>query len=148
MQICKSQRRHHGGSVRAEMSKSRSQLAPYHRKLAADLRNSLGLDEPAITGIIDAIQVPDHRFLDKAAAFQFRKSWPAISDDEIVLAAKVGDQARALASGDRDAGADLASLISYFSSDILAQLFHDYGRRLPYARDANLDHLSAESELR
>lgn len=38
-----------------------------------------------------------------------------------------------MALGDRDAGTDLASTISYFSSDILAQLFHDYGRRLPYA---------------
>ncbi len=119
-----------------------SQLAPYHRKLAADLRNSLGLDEPTITGIIDAIQVPDHRFLEKAAAFQFRKSWPGIRDDAIALAVKVGDQARALALGDRNAGADLASLISYFSSDILAQLFHDYGRRLPYAGFGTMVELS------
>jgi hypothetical protein len=109
------------------------QIAPYHRKLAVSLKTALGLDEPTITAIIDAIQVPEHRFLEKAAAFQFRKSWPANHHDAVALAAKVGDQGRALARGDRDAGAELASLISYFSSDILAQLFHDHGRRLPYA---------------
>lgn len=109
------------------------QLAPYHRKLGADLKATLGMDEATITKIIDAIQVPEHRFLEKAATFQFRKSWPSNRDDAVVLAAKVGVQARALALGDRDAGTDLAGMISYFSSDILAQLFHDYGRRLPYA---------------
>src|SRR5690606_3782277 len=106
-------------------------IAPYHRKLAANLKTDLGLDEPTITDIIDAIQVPEHRFLEKAAAFQFRKSWPNNRDGAVALAIAVGDQGRALAQGDREAGADLASLISYFSSDILAQLFHDYGRRLP-----------------
>jgi hypothetical protein len=108
-------------------------LAPYHRKLAANLKTDVGLDEPTITRIIDAIKVPEHRFLEKAVAFQFRKSWPANRDGAVALAIAFGDQGRALAQGDRDAGADLASLISYFSSDILAQLFHDYGRRLPYA---------------
>lgn len=110
-----------------------NQPAPYHRKLGADLKTTLDLDELTIAGIIDAIQVPEHRFLEKAATFQFRKLWPANRDDAVALAAKVGGQARALALGDRDAGTDLANMISYFSSDILAQLFHDYGRRLPYA---------------
>lgn len=114
-------------------SKKDNQLAPYHRKLGADIKNTLGLDEPAITDIIDAIRVPEHRFLEKAATFQFRKLWPVNRDDAVALAHNVGGQARALAAGDRAAGADLASMISYFSSDILAQLFHDYGRRLPYA---------------
>lgn len=110
-----------------------NQLAPYHRKLAIDLESNLGLDEPTITTIIDALQVPNHRFLEKAAAFQYRKLWPANLDAAVSVAVKVGNQARALAQGERDAGGDLASLISYFSSDILAQLFHDYARRLPYA---------------
>ena len=118
------------------------QPAPYHRKLAADLKTALGLDEPTITGIIDALQVPEHRFLEKAASFQFRKSWPSNCDDAVVLAVKVGDEARALDRGDRDTGADLGGLISYFSSDILAQLFHDYARRLPYASFETMVELS------
>ena len=119
-----------------------NQLAPYHRKLAADLDNILGLDESTINGIIVALHVPEHRFLEKAAAFQFRKSWPGNYDSAISLAVKVGDQARALAQGDRDAGASLNGLISYFSSDILAQLFNDYAQRLPYAGFETLVDLS------
>ncbi|KPL68480.1 hypothetical protein SZ64_10390 [Erythrobacter sp. SG61-1L] len=110
-----------------------NQLAPYHRKLATDLKSNLELDEPTVTAIIDALQVPKHRFLEKAATFQYRKLWPANSDDAVSLAFEVGSQARALDQGDREAGSNLANLISYFSSDILAQLFHDYARRLPYA---------------
>lgn len=108
-------------------------LAPFHQKLANDLRSNLDLDEQTIISVIDALQVPKHRFLAKAATFQYRKSWPANSDDAVSLALKFGDQARALEQGERDAGSELASLISHFSSDILAQLFHDYARRLPYA---------------
>lgn len=110
-----------------------NQIAPYFRKIVADLKATLDLDEPATSSVIAALHVPEHRFLEKAAAFQFRKSWPATRDDAQLLAVKVGEQARALARGDRDGGADLGNMISYFSSDILAQLFHDYARRLPYA---------------
>lgn len=121
-------------SVDRHLPKSKeNQLAPYHRKLSIDLKSSLGLDDSTITIIIDALQVKNHRFLEKAATFQYRKLWPANLDGAVSLALKVGDQARALAEGDRDAGGDLGSLISHFSSDILAQLFHDYARRLPYA---------------
>lgn len=119
-----------------------NQPAPYHRKLATDLKSNLDLDDLTITTIIDALQVPNHRFLEKAAAFQYRKSWPANPDGAASLAIEVGNQARALDKGDRDAGGDLANLISHFSSDILAQLFHDYARRLPYAGFATMVELS------
>lgn len=110
-----------------------NQVAPYHGNIAADLKETLGLDEPTTTAVIAALQVPEHRFLEKAAAFQFRKLWPTNRDDAQSLAIKVGEQARALALGDRDGGADLDKRISHFSSDILAQLFNDYRRRVPYA---------------
>jgi hypothetical protein len=110
-----------------------NQLAPYHRKLATDLKTTIGLDEQTIAEVIDAIRVPEHRFLEKAAAFQFRKLWPAKRDNAVSLATTIGLQARALTQGDRKTGEELASLISHFSSDILAQLFHDYAQRLPYA---------------
>lgn len=110
-----------------------NQRAPYYQKLARDLKSNLNLDEPTIITVINALQVPNHRFLEKAATFKYRKSWPSNPDCAVSLALEVGNQARALAQGDRDEGSDLAKLISHFSSDILAQLFHDYARRLPYA---------------
>jgi hypothetical protein len=110
-----------------------NQVAPYHSNIATDLKKYLGLDEPTTTAVIAALQVPEHRFLEKAAAFQYRKLWPANRDDAQSLAIVVGEQARALAEGDRDGGADLDKRISHFSSDILAQLFNDYRRRVPYA---------------
>ena len=110
-----------------------NQIAPYHGNIAADLKETLGLDEPTTTAVVAALQVPEHRFLEKAAAFQFRKLWPANRDDAQSLAIKVGEQARALALGDRDGGADLDKRISHFSSDILAQLFNDYADRFDEA---------------
>jgi hypothetical protein len=119
-----------------------SQFEPYHQKLAKDLKGILDLDELTITNIIDSLKVPSHRFLEKAATFQFRKSWPSGAESAISLACSLGSQARALERGDRDTGKDLADLISHFSSDILAQLFHDYARRLPYAGFDTLVRLS------
>lgn len=110
-----------------------NQIAPYHENIAVDLKKALGLDEPTIAAVIAALQVPEHRFLEKAAAFHFRKLWPATRDDANLLAITIGKQARALAQGDRDGGADLDNRISHFSSDIIAQLFNDYRRRVPYA---------------
>jgi hypothetical protein len=110
-----------------------NQLEPYHRKLVMDLKSKLDLDDTTIKTIIDALYVPNNRFLEKACSFQYRKSWPTNLDDAVSLAFEVGQQARALDQGDRDVGSDLANLISYFSSDILAQLFHDYARRVPYS---------------
>lgn len=110
-----------------------SQIEPYHRKLVMDLKSKLDLEDTTINAIVDALHVPNNRFLEKAASFQYRKSWPTNLDSAVSLAFEVGKQARALDQGDRDIGSDLANLISYFSSDILAQLFHDYARRVPYS---------------
>jgi hypothetical protein len=119
-----------------------NQFAPYHLKLSKDLKSSLILDDATITTIIDALQVQNHRFLEKAAAFQYRKLWPTDRETAMTIAAEVGNQARALEEGDRDAGGELAKLISHFSSDILAQLLNDYARRLPYAGFDTLIELS------
>lgn len=105
----------------------------YLKSLASDLASTVGADDEAITEIVSRLSLPNRRFLEKAAVFYFRKNWPNNSADAFALASLAGDQARALANGDREAGAELARLISHFGSDILAQLHRDHQQRVPYA---------------
>lgn len=105
----------------------------YLKSIASDLSATIAADEKTTSEVLRRLALPERRYLEKAAAFYFRKNWPATPIDALELASRAGDQARALARGDREAGADLARTISYFDSDILAQLHRDHQRRVPYA---------------
>lgn len=104
----------------------------YLKKLASDLASTVAADDRVVADVMRLLSLPERRFLEKAAVFYFHKNWPATSTDALTLAALAGGQARALADGDREAGADLAKLISHFDSDILAQLHRDHQQRVPY----------------
>ena len=109
------------------------QARPFHRRLLGDLTSIPGVDTDKAREIITALGVPEHLFLDKAATFYFRKNWPRGATEALKLGTSAGHQARALAAGEKSQGADLHQLIAHFDSDILAQLYHDYRRRVPYA---------------
>ena len=106
---------------------------PFHRKLLGELAAIPGVDRDKAAEVIAALSVPEHLFLDKAATFYFRKNWPNGAVEALELAASAARQARALAAGDKANGVDLHQLIAHFDSDILAQLYHDYRRRVAYA---------------
>lgn len=103
-----------------------------NRRLREDLRLIPGFSSDDVEEVLNAILVPDHVFLEKAASFAFRKSWPKNRDAALSLAQKLGTQARALAAGDRATGRELSDFIAHWSSDILAQLYYDFRRRVPY----------------
>ena len=114
----------------------------YLKTIASDLAMTVAADEQTVIEVVRLLSLPGRRFLEKAAAFFFRKNWPSSSADALALAALVGGQARALALGDRVAGADLAKIISHFDSDILAQLHRDHQQRVPYAGFGTIVELS------
>jgi hypothetical protein len=109
------------------------QIRPFHRRLLGDLNAVPGVDTDKAVEVIAALSVPEHLFLDKAATFYFRKNWPEGAAEALGLAASAARQARALAAGEKSKAADLHQLIAHFGSDMLAQLYRDYGRRVPYA---------------
>lgn len=126
--------RNYWKAIEADIPTSRDKQArPFHRRLYGDLVETLGLEKEGAAKVIAAISVPEHLFLDKAATFYFRKNWPKGRSEALDLAASAASQARALAAGDKSSGTELRQLIAHFDSDILAQLYHDYRQRVPYA---------------
>lgn len=108
-------------------------MRPFHRKLISDLTARASFSQTQAEEICFKLSVPDHLFLDKAATFLFRKKWPRSFIEGIEAAAAAGDQARLLAAGERKGAEELERVIGHFGSDILAQLFYEYQRRVPYA---------------
>jgi hypothetical protein len=109
------------------------QVRPFHHRLLRDLTEIPGVDEDKAAEVVAALSVAEHLFLDKAATFYFRKNWPKRPAEALDLAGSAACQARALEAGNKAKGADLRQLIAHFDSDILAQLYHDYRQRVPYA---------------
>jgi hypothetical protein len=101
-------------------------------KLREDLKLIPTIAAQEIDAILGFLALPNHLFLEKAASFYFRKHWPRTPDQALALAERVGAQARALAEGNRAQGKELHDLIQHWGSDILAQLYYDFRRRVPY----------------
>jgi hypothetical protein len=101
-------------------------------RLRDDLTSIAGLKGSEAEELAEALAVPEHLFLEKAATFYVRKNWPKTSQDATALTLKAGSMARALARGDKSAGRELHDFIQHWGSDILAQLYHDFRRRVPY----------------
>lgn len=122
-------------SVQNDLLASRATDAPtpFGEQLERDLLGLPGMDRDGTRAVAQELRVDDHLFLEKAAHFHFRKRWPSTVEQALELARGAGAQARALAAGDREGGSDLRQTIRYFGSDILAQLYHDFQRRVPYA---------------
>jgi hypothetical protein len=116
-----------------------------HNRFKEDLKAISGIASGDVEAVIAALEVPDHLFLEKAASFYFRKKWPKSAAQAVELARHAGDQARALAVGHRDGGKELHDLISHWGSDILAQLYYDFRRRVPYTGFPTLVTLSQGS---
>lgn len=102
------------------------------KRLNEDLKLIPGMGEADIKKVLSAMSLPTNLFLEKAAVFYFRKNWPKLPDQAIAFALRAGEQAKALANGDRAGGQDLHDMIAHWGSDILAQLYHDFRRRVPY----------------
>lgn len=111
-------------------------------RLREDLRLIPGIKSVEVDRILQDLSVPDHLFLEKAGTFYFRKHWPKSAEQALELAQNAGSQARALAGGDRSGGKELHALIQHWGSDILAQLYYDFRRRVPYTSFSTMVTLS------
>jgi len=115
---------------------------PYLKKLISDLVNTGRTDEEQAKQIADMLRLPDHIYLEKASVFQFRKRWPKKSIEALKLADVISKEALSLKEGRKDSENGLAGTISYFGSDILAQLYQDFRRPVPYTGFRTLIDLS------
>ncbi|MBN8807022.1 MAG: hypothetical protein J0I47_02105 [Sphingomonas sp.] len=110
-----------------------SRLRPYLQRLKSDLLRIRGITPEVADDILAEMEIPENFYLEKAAVFYFRKRRPRTSDEAVELAQRAAAQARALLNGRREDARELSQLIAHFDSDILAQLYRDFRKRVPYS---------------
>lgn len=91
--------------------------------------------------ILETLRLKDHPLLEKVNLLVFYKK-ASKGKDLVALAESIKRDALALMASGAGAASKYHDLYSHFSSDLLAQLYRDYGRKPVYAGLKTLVHLS------
>lgn len=124
-------------SSREDATKDR----PYFERLKGHLADVFGKQpEDVYAPIVDMMRLEDFPLVEKLNILQLYKSWG--SPKKILESAKsIQENARLYTTG-MPASKEYTQTFEHFDSDLLAQLFRDYGRKIPYSGLDTLIHLS------
>jgi hypothetical protein len=110
---------------------SSGQPRPHLRRLAEQLTKEFGSGSEVPARVVEALSVPISPLLEKANVVRFYKSTTANSDP-VAVARAIAQESSEVVKGDLRES-KYYDFYSHFSSDLLAQLYRDYGRRPTYA---------------
>lgn len=114
---------------------------PYFEKLKGHLCHVFGSQaEDKIQSVISHLRVDDFPLIEKLNILHLYKSW-GNSQQVLETAALIQNDAKLLIQRARPSK-DYSQTFEHFDSDLLAQLFRDYSRKIPYAGLDTLIHLS------
>lgn len=114
---------------------------PHIQNLKRKLEEA-GLTELTINEVLGNLEWRDQPFLEKTNTFMFIRQWDGRDGTAAALANKLAADARHFLKSGRPGAPAYAQAISHFSSDLLAQLYREARRRLPYAGFETLVELS------
>ena len=105
---------------------------PYFAKARTLMREG-GYKAAFIDELLSELHVPSSPLLEKLALFKLYRDWEPDPAALLDSARAFGAQARALSDGDEAGADDLRSILSYFRTDLMAQLYRDCRKSSPYA---------------
>lgn len=113
---------------------------PYFEKLKKHLSEIFGKKSEKIDLIIENLRVKDYALIEKLNILQLYKNW---GDQEKILkfSEKIKHDAEQFIKS-KPASNGYTQTYEHFDSDLLAQLYRDYGRKIPYVGVETLIHLS------
>lgn len=105
------------------------------RHLASLLRklSEFGVNEAVASAVVENLRNVDNPFIEKLNTFIFIRSWNGDLSSAVEQAGAIKHQAEALEMRGRAGAADYTQIMDHFSSDILAQMYREARRPLPYA---------------
>ncbi|MGV3570450.1 MAG: hypothetical protein ACO1PB_07610 [Ramlibacter sp.] len=106
-----------------------------------DAATSVIRDKQLVEQLVEALRVPEHPLLEKVNLLAFYKR-VARGTNVLSLARNIEKESAALLQSGASAAPEYHDLYSHFSSDLLAQLYRDYGRKPVYAGFKTLVRLS------
>lgn len=122
-------------------SKSRKAEPPHLQKLRKHIIDRFkGVNEEEVFSIISLLQCTEYPLIEKLNILQLYKKWGPL-EKLIVEARNISLDCNELISGGTPSSAYLEAY-RHFDSDLLAQLFREHERKIPYAGLSTLIHLS------
>jgi hypothetical protein len=101
-----------------------------------------GFPSEIIKQVLEELEWREQPFLEKTNTFIFMRQWDGREATALELASMLALDARNFLERGRGAAPAYAQVVSHFSSDLLAQLYREAQRRLPYAGFETLVELS------
>lgn len=124
-------------SRRDRDGRPRQHMANLERKLI-----EAGLPSETVSRVLSALEFQEQPFIEKVSAFVFMRKWNGKDRDAFDLAERISRDAAGFVEKGRAASPEFGQAISHFSSDLLAQMYREARRRLPYAGFDTLIELS------
>jgi hypothetical protein len=122
-------------------SKTRKGEKPYFEKLRKHLTEGFkGIKSEEVEEILSLLKADNYPLIEKLNIFQLYKRWGTL-EQLVTESRKIQTDCSALINGKACSSAYIESY-RHFDSDLLAQLFRDYERKIPYAGLDTLIHLS------
>ena len=122
-------------------SKTRKGEPPHLEKLRKHLIDGFkGIQEEEILRVISPLKNSEYPLLEKLNIFQLYKRWSSL-ENLIAEAGHISADCNKLIRGEKPSSPYLEAY-RHFDSDLLAQLFRDHERKIPYAGLDTLIHLS------
>jgi hypothetical protein len=103
-----------------------------HLARLKDAATRLIADKAIVEALVDQLSLPAHPLLEKVNLLAFYKRISKGSD-ALAIAKEIHAESKALLLNGPKAAVSYYDLYSHFSSDLLAQLYRDYGRKPIYA---------------
>lgn len=113
---------------------------PYFKKLESFIAATFQANESLATEVIESLRMKEFPLLEKASVFMLYKQWPSRRADLVEAARSIGEQAEQYRDGKR--GTSFAQTLDHFRSDLIAQIYRDFRRRVPFAGVKTLVELS------
>lgn len=113
---------------------------PYFKRLQRYIDFAVGEDSDLGVKVIEQLSVPDDPIVEKAAVFMLYRKWPKEASELLNLAKSIAEHAKSYRDGDRNG--EMAKVLSYFRSDLIAQFYRDCKQRVPFSGLKALTELS------
>ena len=115
---------------------------PYFKRLKGYLSTAFKMSDGEANAVVRQLEMPDYPFIEKCSVFLLYRAWPSSGGEVSSICQGIASEAKNYVAGQRPLAPNFTRAVEYFSSDLLAQLFRDFRRRVPYAGLSNLIELS------
>jgi len=105
---------------------------PYFQKFKSTLKKHTSIEDPEINEIIEILKCDDWPLVEKANIVLFYREAISSGEEAIAFAQAISSSGQAYIAGDKAGGHKHVSVLDYYKSDLLAQLYREARQPVAY----------------